>query len=108
MEEAYFQKALETMPRRELEAIQLKGLKKTVRTVYDKVPFYRKKLKDLNIHPDDINSLDDLRRLPFTVKDDLRSNYPFGLSAVPLNEVAEIHASSGTTGTPTLGLYTLQ
>ncbi len=108
MEEPYFQKTLETMSRSDLETYQLKGLKKTVRQVYDNVPFYKEKLKALNIHPDDINSLDDVKRLPFTTKDDIRRNYPFGLAAVSLNEIAEIHASSGTTGTPTLGLYTLQ
>jgi len=96
----------ETLPREALEALQLKRLKQTVERVYATVPFYRKKFDEAGIKPDDIKSLDDLKKLPFTTKDDLRENYPFGMFAVPLKQVVRIHASSGTTGKPTVVGYT--
>lgn len=96
----------ETLPREALEAIQLRRLKQTVERVYATVPFYRKQFDKAGVKPDDIKTLDDLRRLPFTTKQDLRDNYPFGLFAVPMENVVRIHASSGTTGKPTVVGYT--
>jgi len=96
----------ETLPRETLEALQLKRLRSTVEKVYNTVPFYKKKFDELSIHPDKIKSLSDLQYLPFTSKQDLRDNYPFGLFAVPKNQVVRIHASSGTTGKPTVVGYT--
>jgi phenylacetate-CoA ligase len=100
------QDAAERMSRDELEALQLTRLQQTVRHAYANVPHYRSKLDAAGVHPDDIRSLDDVTRLPFTTKDDLRQNYPFGMFAVPTSEVARIHASSGTTGLPTVVGYT--
>jgi phenylacetate-CoA ligase len=96
----------ETLPREALEAIQLRRLKQTVERVYATVPFYRKQFDKAGVKPEHIKSLDDLRRLPFTTKQDLRDNYPFGLFAVPMENVVRIHASSGTTGKPTVVGYT--
>jgi phenylacetate-CoA ligase len=96
----------ETLPREALEALQLKRLKKLVARMYDRVPPYRKKMEATGITPQDIQTLKDLQKLPFTTKDDLRDNYPFGLFAVPMNEVVRIHASSGTTGKPIVVGYT--
>ncbi|WP_413332412.1 phenylacetate--CoA ligase PaaK [Brevibacterium sp. GP-SGM9] len=90
----------------ELRADQLANLQTTVRTVYEKVPFYRQAFDDLGVAPADITSLEDIAKLPFTNKQDLRDNYPFGLFAVPREQVARIHASSGTTGLPTVVGYT--
>ncbi|WP_434965310.1 phenylacetate--CoA ligase PaaK [Brevibacterium casei] len=95
-----------TMSLDELRADQLANLKTTVAAVYEKVPHYRKAFDDLGITPADITSLDDIAKLPFTNKQDLRENYPFGLFAVPRGDVARIHASSGTTGLPTVVGYT--
>ncbi len=96
----------ETMPREALEAIQLRRLKATIDRVYANVPFYRKQFETAGITPGDIQSLQDLQRLPFTTKQDLRDNYPFGMFAVPMENVVRIHASSGTTGQPTVVGYT--
>ncbi|MFW6011306.1 MAG: phenylacetate--CoA ligase family protein, partial [Desulfosalsimonas sp.] len=96
----------ETMPREALESIQLRRLQATISRVYATVPFYRKKLEETGIGAVDVNSLDDLRKLPFTSKQDLRDNYPFGMFAVPMDNVVRIHASSGTTGKPTVVGYT--
>lgn len=96
----------ETMPREALEAIQLRRLQATVSRVYNTVPFYRKRFQEAGINPDQIRSLDDLRKLPFTYKNDLRDNYPFGMFSVPMDSVVRIHASSGTTGKPTVVGYT--
>lgn len=96
----------ETMPREALEAIQLRRLQKTVARVYNTVPFYKKRFDEVGVKVDDVNSLDDLRRLPFTYKDNLRDNYPFGMFTVPMDDVVRIHASSGTTGKPTVVGYT--
>ncbi len=101
-----FSAKYETIDREELAALQLRRLQETVMRVYYRVPFYRRKMDELGVTPDDIRSLDDIRRLPFTTKDDLRDNYPFGLFAVPSSEVVRIHASSGTTGKPTVVGYT--
>jgi len=102
----YWEPEYETMGREELEQLQLERLQSTLHRVYLNVPFYRKKFDELEIDPDDITSLKDLRKLPFTTKDDLRENYPYGLFAVPLREVVRIHASSGTTGMSTVVGYT--
>ena len=96
----------ETMPREALEAIQLRRLQKTVARVYNTVPFYKKRFDEVGVKVDDVNSLDDLRRLPFTYKDNLRDSYPFGMFTVPMDDVVRIHASSGTTGKPTVVGYT--
>ena len=96
----------ETMPREALEAIQLKRLQKTVARVYNTVPFYKKRFDEVGVKVDDVSSLDDLRRLPFTYKDNLRDSYPFGMFTVPMDDVVRIHASSGTTGKPTVVGYT--
>jgi phenylacetate-CoA ligase len=96
----------ECMPVEKLQEFQLEKLKETVAWVNEKVPFYNKKFKEMKITPKDIQSLEDVAKLPFTVKDDLRDNYPFGLCAVPLSEVVRVHASSGTTGKPITGPYT--
>lgn len=96
----------ETMPREALEAIQLRRLQSVVERVYAMVPFYRKRFEEAGVTPADIKSLKDLHRLPFTTKQDLRDNYPFGMFAVPMDNVVRIHASSGTTGKPTVVGYT--
>lgn len=96
----------ETMPREALEAIQLRRLQETVARVYNTVPFYKKRFDEVGVKVDAVSSLDDLRRLPFTYKDNLRDNYPFGMFTVPMDDVVRIHASSGTTGKPTVVGYT--
>ena len=96
----------ETLPREEIERIQLKNLKKTVKRAYKNVPHYRQKMKQMGLKPEDINELSDVRLQPFTTKDDLRSNYPFGMFAVPPEKIVRYHASSGTTGNPTVVGYT--
>ncbi|MBR2722092.1 MAG: phenylacetate--CoA ligase [Clostridia bacterium] len=96
----------EILPREEIEAIQLSRLQETVARVYDKVAPYRKKMDEAGIRPSDIQSLSDLAKLPFVTKQDLRDNYPFGMFAVPKEELVRIHASSGTTGKPTVVGYT--
>lgn len=96
----------ETLSRAEMEALQLERLQETVKRVYEKVPPYRAKMDEIGLKPEDIKSLKDLSRLPFVTKQDLRDNYPFGLFAVPKEELLRIHASSGTTGKPTVVGYT--
>ena len=99
---AIWNKDIETMPREKLEELQLKRLQETVNRVYENVKPYREKMDKAGIKPDDIKTLDDLSKLPFTVKQDLRDNYPYGMFAVPMEQVTEIHASSGTTGKQTV------
>jgi phenylacetate-CoA ligase len=96
---------IESAPREAIEAIQLKRLQETARRVYALNPFYKEKFEERGITPEDIRSLEDLRRLPFTRKQDLRNHYPFGLFCVPMSEVVRIHSSSGTTGKPTVVGY---
>lgn len=96
----------ETLPREALKALQLKRLAATAERVYATVPFYKKKFDECGLKPSDIKSLKDLQRFPFTTKLDLRDNYPFGLFAVPMEQVVRIHASSGTTGKQTVVGYT--
>ena len=102
----YWEEEIETLPRAGLESIQLRRLKKLVARVYKTVASYREKMDAAGVKPSDINTLADLPKLPFTVKDDLRDNYPFGLFTVPMDEVVRVHASSGTTGKPTVVGYT--
>jgi len=101
-----YNEEFETMPREALEAIQVRRLQAAAARVYNTVPFYRKRFDEEGVKPDYIRTLDDLRKLPFTHKDDLRDNYPFGMFAVPMDNVVRIHASSGTTGKPTVVGYT--
>jgi phenylacetate-CoA ligase len=101
----YFNPELETMTQEQLKALQLERLQKTVRHSMNS-PFYQKKFKELGITPDDIQSVEDVSKLPFTTKEDLRENYPFGLSCVPMKECIRLHSSSGTTGNPTVVLHT--
>ncbi len=96
----------ETLSRSEIEKIQLERLQETVTRVYETVPYYRQKMQDKGIVPQDIKSLSDLKKLPFVTKQDMRDTYPFGLFAVPKNKLVRIHASSGTTGKPTVVGYT--
>ncbi|MBO7250771.1 MAG: phenylacetate--CoA ligase [Clostridia bacterium] len=96
----------ETLPREELESLQLERLQETVNRVYAKVPTYRKKMEDAGVKPEDIKTLKDLAKLPFVTKQDMRDNYPFGLFAVDKDSLVRIHASSGTTGKPTVVGYT--
>jgi phenylacetate-CoA ligase len=102
----YWDETFEAMAVEGLEKWQLEKLQETVGWVYERVPFYRRRLEEKGVKPQDIGGLPDVAKLPFTVKTDLRDNYPFGLCAVPLKEVVRIHASSGTTGKPITGPYT--
>ena len=97
---------IETASRDEIEALQLERLKWSVRHAYENVPFYREKYDAAKVHPDDLKELSDLAKFPFTTKQDLRDNYPFGMFAVPREQVVRVHASSGTTGKPTVVGYT--
>ena len=96
----------ECMSRDEIHRLQSARLVKMVDRVYHNVEFYRKKMQQMGLEPGDITSIDDLKKLPFTTKNDLRDSYPFGLFAVPQSEVVRIHASSGTTGKATVVGYT--
>lgn len=96
----------ETMPRDELEQLQLERLQSTIYRAYNNVQFYGRLMRELSLTPDDFTALEDLARLPFTTKRDLRESYPYGMFAVPLREVRRIHSSSGSTGTPTVVGYT--
>ncbi|MDR0949355.1 MAG: phenylacetate--CoA ligase [Lachnospiraceae bacterium] len=96
----------ETLTRKEIETIQLERLKETVHRVWEKVPYYRAKMEEAKVKPEDITCLSDLARLPFVTKQDMRDTYPFGLFAVPKDKLSRIHASSGTTGKPTVVGYT--
>ena len=102
----YYNEEFETLPREALDALQHKRLKSTVERVYTNVPYYRGVFDKARIKPDDIRSLADLERLPFTTKQDMRDSYPYALFAAPMEEIVRIHASSGTTGKPTVVGYT--
>lgn len=104
----YFNEEFETLPRAALEALQLKRLQGTLERVYCNVPFYRQAFDNASVTPGQLNSLEDLQRFPFTVKQDMRDSYPYGLFAAPMEEIVRIHASSGTTGKPTVVGYTRQ
>src|SRR5574340_182654 len=101
-----FNEEFETLPRPALDALQLKRLENTLARVYANVPFYRASLDKAGLTPDDVRDLEDLQKLPFTYKQDMRDSYPYGLFAVPLEDIVRIHASSGTTGKPTVVGYT--
>ena len=94
------------MEPQEKKEMQLALLQKQVKRVYENVPFYKKKFDDAGFHPDDLKTLEDVSKIPFTTKADLREAYPFGLFAVPEDEIVEIHSTSGTTGTPVVSGYT--
>ncbi|MFO7766042.1 MAG: phenylacetate--CoA ligase [Pelovirga sp.] len=96
----------ETLPREAIDSLQLRRLQQTVARVYATVPFYRNAFDRVGVKPKDIKRLEDIKRLPFTLKKDMRDNYPYGLFAVPLEQIVRIHASSGTTGKPTVVGYT--
>ncbi|MDD2337567.1 MAG: phenylacetate--CoA ligase [Geobacteraceae bacterium] len=104
----YFNEEIETLPRLALEALQLKRLQGMLERVFVNVPFYRETFLKHGIKPGDVKSLDDLHRLPFTLKQDMRDSYPYGLFAAPMEDIVRIHASSGTTGKPTVVGYTRQ
>jgi len=101
-----FNKKIETMPRKKIRELQLNRLKETVNRVYENVPFYKKKFKELKITPSDIKTLDDITKLPFTTKNDLRDNAPYNMLTTSLDNCVELHASSGTTGIPVTACYT--
>ena len=101
-----FNTKMETMSRQKLQELQLEKLQKTIHLVYESVPFYKKKFKELRVKPEDIKTLADIRKLPFTTKDDLRKYAPFGMMATSLDNCVELHASSGTTGVPVTTCYT--
>ena len=98
----------ETMSRDEIHEIQSRELRNVTKRVYDNVPFYRQKMDAIGVKPEDIQEAEDIQKLPFTEKSDLRDNYPFGLFAVPREQIVRVHASSGTTGKPTVAGYTQQ
>lgn len=103
----YFQKEIETLPRKEIDAIQLERLKWMVSYCYNNIPLYNKKLTEAGVFDGQkIKQLSDIQYIPFTTKEDFRDNYPFKMAAVPMKDIVRIHASSGTTGKPTVGVYT--
>jgi phenylacetate-CoA ligase len=102
----YYQPEIETMPREQMRALQSERLVKTVRHVWEHVPFYRARMEQAKVSPEDIRSVDDLSKLPFTCKQDLRDTYPYGLFAVPMKDIVRLHASSGTTGKQIVVGYT--
>ncbi|MFN4131605.1 MAG: phenylacetate--CoA ligase family protein [Caldimicrobium sp.] len=102
----YWNKEMETLPREKLREVQLERLKKIVKYAYERVPFYRQRFDEVGLKPEDIRSLEDIKYIPFTSKAHLREVYPFGMFAVPLSEIVEIHSSSGTTGKPVVMGYT--
>ena len=104
----FFQKEIETMSRPEIEVLQLERLKRMVDYCYENIPFYHEKLEKAGVTGDKIKTLSDIQYIPFTTKDDIRDNYPFRMLAQPMKKIVRIHASSGTTGKPTVGAYTKQ
>ena len=106
MEHRYYQPQIETASREEIREIQGRGLVETVKRVYENVPYYKKKMDDAGVRPEDIKSLDDLPKLPFLTKDDLREAYPYGLLSKPLSECVRIQSTSGTTGRRVVAFYT--
>jgi len=106
MDEKYWNREIETMERKDLAAHQLKLFREKVKFCYENTRFYHNKLNAAGVKPGDIKTLDDVQKIPFTVKDDLRDNYPLGMIGVNPEEIVEIHASSGTTGNPVVGAYT--
>ena len=99
-------KKIEQMDRAEMRALQLERLKKIVKYAYERVPFYTKKFDEIGLKPEDIKTLEDIKKIPYTTKTDLRDNYPYGLLAVSMDDIVRVHASSGTSGKPTVVAYT--
>jgi phenylacetate-CoA ligase len=108
MSKKFWDEKFETMNESAMKAFQTEKLKETVKWVYEKIPFYKKAFDEKGVKPSDLQKLEDIAKFPFTVKTDLRDNYPFGLCAVPMSDVVRIHASSGTTGKPITGPYTAE
>ena len=108
MSRKFWDEKFETMTEGGMKNFQFESLKQTLQWVYEKVPFYRKTFDDKGVRPSDLKQLSDIDKYPFTMKTDLRDNYPFGLCAVPMSQVVRIHASSGTTGKPVTGTYTAE
>ena len=102
----FWNEEIETMPRQDLEELQLKKLQATVKRAFEKIPYYNKKYSEIGVYPEDIETLKDIEKLPFITKDDLSESYPFGLFAVDIKEIKELHSSSGTTGKPVVSGYT--
>jgi len=102
----YWDQKIETMKRKEMDALQFKRLKKSVKTVYRNVPFYKRRFDEAGVNPDDIRSLADVSKLPHTLRTDFTDNYPFGMFAAPMDDIVRIHSSSGTTGKPKVVGYT--
>ena len=102
----YFNPEIETMPVEEIKKLQSERLKEQVKHVYKNIAFYRERMDDAGVKPEDINGIEDLYKLPFITKDDLRDQYPYGLLGVPLNDVVRIHSTSGTTGRRVVSFYT--
>ncbi|WP_305553799.1 phenylacetate--CoA ligase [Methanobrevibacter sp. V74] len=102
----FWNEEIETMSRQDLEELQLKKLKATVKRAFEKIPYYNKKYSEAEVYPEDIQTLKDIEKIPFITKDDLRESYPFGLFAVDMSEIKELHSSSGTTGKPVVSGYT--
>ena len=102
----FWNEEIETMPRADLEELQLKKLQEIVKRAFDKIPYYNKKYSEAEVYPEDIETLKDIEKLPFITKDDLRESYPFGLFAVDIKDIKELHSSSGTTGKPVVSGYT--
>ncbi len=102
----FFDKKIEQMARDQMREIQLERLKKIVKYAYERVPFYKKKFDEIGLLPEDIKTLEDIKKIPYTTKADLRDNYPYGLLAVPMDDIVRVHASSGTSGKPTVVAYT--
>ena len=106
MAKKYYQPEIETMPVEQLKALQSERLVKQVKHVWDNVPYYRAKMEEKGVTPDDIKGIEDLHKLPFVTKDDLREAYPYGLLAAPLKDCVRIHSTSGTTGKRVVAFYT--
>ena len=106
MSEEFWNTKIETKPLKELKELQLQRLKKMIKYIYKNNKFYNKKLKDANVKPEDIKNLKDIEKIPFLTKQDLRNYYPFGLVCTQIDDIVEVHASSGTTGKPVVGPYT--
>ena len=102
----FWNKEIETLPKEKLRELQLKRIKEVVKYAYEHIPYYQKKFKEVGLNPEDIRTLEDIKYIPFTSKADLREVYPFGMFAVSLSEIVEIHSSSGTTGKPVVIGYT--
>ncbi|MBQ2450559.1 MAG: phenylacetate--CoA ligase, partial [Lachnospiraceae bacterium] len=106
MAKRYYQSEIETMPVEEIKALQSERLVKQVKHVWDNVPYYRKKMEEKGVTPDDIKGIEDLHKLPFLTKDDLRDAYPYGLLGKPLKDCVRIQSTSGTTGRRVVAFYT--